>query len=64
MVESTDPEWMNGTFDTLNRLFNRVVLKTNIGKTAGMIFCPYLAEETQPETSYERRMTGEGLAYQ
>ena len=33
MVPSTDLYWLQGVFKTLTRLFNRVVLRTNVGKT-------------------------------
>ena len=38
-------------------LFDRVVLKTNIEKTFGMVCRPYQAEWTQLEADYGRRMT-------
>ena len=36
----TDPEWLQGVFDTLVRVFNMVDIHTNVGKTVGMICCP------------------------
>ena len=37
MVASSDPRWFQGGFSTLVELFDRVGLKTNIGKTARMV---------------------------
>ena len=55
LVASTDPEWLQGAFETLTRMFYRVELKTNVRKTVGMICRPCWLEGTQLENSYERQ---------
>ena len=37
LIESTDPKWLQGTFEILTRFFDRVGIHTNAGKTAKMI---------------------------
>ena len=37
LTESTDPEWLQGAFNNLLGLFNRVGIKKNVGKTIVMI---------------------------
>ena len=38
LVASTDPEWMQGVFETLTGLFERLGLRTNTSKTVGMLY--------------------------
>ena len=64
MVASSDPGWLQGAFNTLVGLFNRVGLQNNVGKTVGMVCRTCQAAGTQLEAAYERRMTGEELSYQ
>ena len=40
LVVSTDPDWLQEEFDTLTGLFDRVVMRKNVGNTVGMVFCP------------------------
>ena len=40
MVASSDPLWLQGAFNTLVGLFDRVGMRTNIGKTVGIVFYP------------------------
>ena len=40
MVSSSNPRWIHGAFNTLVVLFHRVGLKTNVGKTVGMVCRP------------------------
>ena len=40
LAASTDTEWLQGAFDTLNGLLNRVGLRMNVGKMVGMVCCP------------------------
>ena len=40
MVDSSDPQWIQGAFNTLVGLFDRVGLRTNFGKTFGMVCHP------------------------
>ena len=37
LVVSTDPEWLQGAFDTLTGLFYRVGILTNVGKKVRML---------------------------
>ena len=39
MVPSSDTIWLQGALSTMAGMFNRVGLKTNIGKTVGMVCC-------------------------
>ena len=64
LVASTDPEWLQGVFDTLTRLFDRVVLWNNVCKTVGVVCHPFQAEITQSELVYKWWMTGEEITYQ
>ena len=57
-VASTDPVWLQGAFDTLTGLFNRVRLQTNVGNTVGVICRPFCTAETQPKAAYKRRIMG------
>ena len=43
LVASTDPVWLQGVFDTLIRLFDRVGIWKNLWKTVGMLCLPYRA---------------------
>ena len=63
MVASSDPQWIHGAFITLVGLFDRVGLRTNVGKTVGMVCRPCQAAGTQLEAAYGRLMAGEGLTY-
>ena len=38
MVASSDPQCIQGEFSTLVGIFDRVVLRTNLGKTVGMVY--------------------------
>ena len=63
MVALSDPRWLQWEFDTLVRMFERVVLQTNAGKTFSMVCRPFQAVGTQSEAAYGRRMKGEGPTY-
>ena len=63
MVALSDRRWLQGDFSTLVGLFDRVVLKTNMGKTVGMVCCPCQEAGTQSEAVYGRSMTGSGTSY-
>ena len=54
---------MQGAFDTLVGLFDRVGLRTNIGKTVGIVCRSCQAAGTQSEALYEQEITEEGLSY-
>ena len=61
LVVSTDPVWMQRSFDTVTGLFDRVGLQTNFRKTVGIIFRPFLSTRNQSEAAYKLWMMGEGL---
>ena len=63
MVASSDPHWLQGAFNTLVGLFDKVGLRTNFGKTFGMVFHPCQAAGKLLESAYGRRVTGESPTY-
>ena len=63
MVASTNPGWLQTTFDTLTRLFDRVELKKNVRKTVGTVCHPCGAAGVRADQSYNHQMTGEGRSY-
>ena len=63
MVAFPDPLWLQVAFNTLVGLFDMVGLQTNGGKTVGMICRPCQAAGNQLESSYGRRIMGEGPTY-
>ena len=40
MVASSYPHWLQGVFNTMVGLFDRVGLQANVGKTVGMVCRP------------------------
>ena len=62
-VASSDPRWIQGVFNTLVDLFDRVVLRKNFGKTVGMVCHPCQAAGNLSEAAYGKMVTGEGLTY-
>ena len=63
MVASLGPQWLQGEFSTLVGLFDRAVLRTNVGKTVGMFCRPCQAAGTQLEAAYGQRMVEGGPTY-
>ena len=63
MVASSDPRWLQGAFNTLVGLFDRLGLGTNFGKTVGMVCQPYQTADNLLEAAYGRRVTVEGPTY-
>ena len=63
MVASSGPRWLQGTFNTLVGLFDRVGLQTNVGKTFDMVCRTCQAAVNQSEAAYGRQITGEGPKY-
>ena len=63
MVASSEPCWIQGAFDTLVGLFDRVGLRTNVGETVDMICRPFQVAVNQSEAAYRRRITGKGISY-
>ena len=58
MVASSDPPWFQGAFNTLVGMVDRVVLRTNAGKTVFMVYRPCQAAGNQLEAAYGRQITG------
>ena len=63
MVALSEPRWIQGAFSTLLGLFDRVGLKTNVGKTVGMVYCLFQVDRTQLKLSYRQRMMGVDPSY-
>ena len=63
MVALSDPRWLQGAFNTLVGLFERVGLRNNVGKTVGMVFHPCQVAGNLSEEAYGRMVTGEGPTY-
>ena len=64
MVISSDPAWLQGEFNALVAIFDRVCLLTNVRKTVRMVFHPCQAGAgNRTEEAYGRRVTGEGRSY-
>ena len=64
MVVSSDPAWLQGAFSALVAIFDRVGLRTNVGKTVSMACHPCRAGGgNRTEAGYSRRLTGVGKTY-
>ena len=64
MVVSSDPAWLQGAFNALVAIFDRVVLLTNVGKTVSMVCHPcWAGAGHRTEEAYGRRLTGVGRSY-
>ena len=63
MVDSSDPQWLQGAFNTLVGLFDRVGLRKKAGKTVGKVCHPFQAAGNILEAAYGRRVAGEGPTY-
>ena len=57
------PLWIQGDFNTLVGLFDRVGLQTNVGKTVVMVYHPCQAAGNLSEAAYRRRVMGEDPTY-
>ena len=57
MVASSDPRCLQGAFNTLIGLFDRVGLQGNVGKTAGMVSHPCQAAGNLSTEEYGRIVT-------
>ena len=51
MVGATDPQWLQGAFSALVAIFDRVGLRTNVGKTVSMACHPCRAGGRKPKRS-------------
>ena len=63
LVALTQPKGLHRAFNVLNRLFNRVGLRTHMEKTVVIVFQPCHAPGRMLE-DYERRTTGKGPMFQ
>ena len=64
MVVLSDPAWLQGAFSALVAIFDRVGLRTNVGKTVSMACHPCRAGAgNRTEAGYSRRLTGVGKTY-
>ena len=63
MVASTDPGWIQLTFDLLAGLLDRMGLRTNICKTVGMVSRPFWAAGVRSDKAYTQRMRGGGRSF-
>ena len=63
MVVSLDPTWLQGAFNALVAIFDRVGLLTNVGKTVSIVCHPcWAGARNRTEEAYGRRLTG-GRSY-
>ena len=58
-----DPGWLQGAFNTLVGLFERVGLRTNFGKIVGMVCHPCQAAGNLTMEAYGRRIMGAGPTF-
>ena len=59
-----DPAWIQGAFSALVAIFDRVVVRTNVGKPVSMACHPCRAGAgNRTEAAYSRRLTGLGKTY-
>ena len=63
MVALSYSRWLQGAFNNLVSLSERVGLRKNVGKIFGMVCHPCQAARNLSEEAYRRRVTGEGLMY-
>ena len=62
LLAYTRTGWLQGMFDFLMRLFDQVVLRTNIGKTVGMVCKPFCAVVHHLEEAYLQVDVRQGYA--
>ena len=63
MVASSDPQWLQGAFNTLVGLFDRVGLRKNVRKTVGIVCNPCQAAGNLYKAAYGMRVTGKVPTY-
>ena len=64
MVVSSDPTCLQGAFNYLVAIFDRVGQLTNFWKTVSMVCHPFRAgDRNRTEEAYGRRLTGVGRSY-
>ena len=62
-VALSDPAWIQGAFNSLVGLFERVGPQKNAGKTVSMVCYPCQSGGNITQAAYRRRLTGEGNLY-
>ena len=60
---SSDPRWIQGAFNTMVGLFDRVGLQTNAGMSVDVVYGPCQASGGHSKAAYGRRITGEVPTY-
>ena len=63
MVTSTDPGWLQLSFDFLMGVFDQVGLRKKNCKTVGMVCRPFRAAEVRADEACTLRVTGEGTIF-
>ena len=64
MVVSSDPAWLQGAFNALVAIFDRVGLLTKVGKRVSMVCHPCQAGAgKRTKEAYGQRVTGVGRSY-
>ena len=64
MVISLDPAWLQGAFNVLVTIFDRVGILANVSNTVSMVCHPCRAgARNRTEEAYGRRLTGKGRSY-
>ena len=63
MVASSDPAWLQGAFNALVGLFEKVGLQTTVRKTVTMVCHPCQAAGNRTQMASGRRLTLEGNSY-
>ena len=63
LIYSTQPEWIQGVFRNLMGMFDQMGLRTNMGKTVGIICQTCCTVRTHLDVVYKNTITGEGLNY-
>ena len=58
MIASSDPGCLKAACSTLLGMFDQMGLKTNVGKTVGMVFRPCQVAGTQSKAAYKLQMMG------
>ena len=61
MVASSNHQWLQGAFNTLVGMFDRVGLSKYAGKTVSMVCHPCQAAGNLSDVAYGRRVTEKGL---
>jgi hypothetical protein len=63
LIGSTDPQWLQDSFELLVDLFEWVGLRTNTNKTKAMICSPGFIQTHMSAYTYKHKLTGQGESY-